>query len=258
MLLYPLKVNSMSRESTFLKHESCPNCGSRDNLGRFDDGHAWCFGCGYYEPAKIEACIKAIQRNQDDRPTLNKLAVWLPDDVEVTIPDRAKEWFYQYDMTEFDLKNNRVLWSEYKQRMIFPVYDDNNNLLMWQGRYFGPPNPKEPKWLTRGMNEEVFHILTYSGEHDTIVVCEDVISAIKIAKAGFTAMPLWGCVINSSRWIRFKHITDEIIIWLDPDKRNEAVKQSIKGKENNIQTKVILSCKDPKEHSIEEIRLFLS
>jgi len=36
--------------SQFSHHEPCPQCGSRDNLARFDDGHAYCFGCRYYEP----------------------------------------------------------------------------------------------------------------------------------------------------------------------------------------------------------------
>jgi len=36
-------------ESEFLQHEPCPECGSRDNLGRYSDGHAHCFGCGYRE-----------------------------------------------------------------------------------------------------------------------------------------------------------------------------------------------------------------
>ena len=35
--------------STLLFHEPCPECGSRDNLGRYDDGHGYCFGCHYYE-----------------------------------------------------------------------------------------------------------------------------------------------------------------------------------------------------------------
>jgi len=35
--------------SVCIAHEPCPQCGSRDNLGRYSDGHGWCFGCGYYE-----------------------------------------------------------------------------------------------------------------------------------------------------------------------------------------------------------------
>ena len=33
----------------FLRHEPCPKCLSRDNLARYSDGHAFCFGCSYYE-----------------------------------------------------------------------------------------------------------------------------------------------------------------------------------------------------------------
>jgi len=36
-------------ESFCLFKEPCPECGSKDNLGRYSDGHAWCFGCGYRE-----------------------------------------------------------------------------------------------------------------------------------------------------------------------------------------------------------------
>ena len=38
-----------TEESAFRRHESCPSCGSRDNLGRYSDGPGYCFGCGYYE-----------------------------------------------------------------------------------------------------------------------------------------------------------------------------------------------------------------
>jgi len=38
-------------DSTFVRHEKCPSCGSKDNLGRYSDGHAVCFSpdCNYYE-----------------------------------------------------------------------------------------------------------------------------------------------------------------------------------------------------------------
>lgn len=40
----------MNSDSSFIRKEPCPNCGSRDNLARYSDGHAFCFGCDYYEP----------------------------------------------------------------------------------------------------------------------------------------------------------------------------------------------------------------
>lgn len=38
-------------ESSLVRKEPCPACGSRDNLARYSDGHAYCFsqGCGHYE-----------------------------------------------------------------------------------------------------------------------------------------------------------------------------------------------------------------
>lgn len=40
----------MENDSSFVRKEPCPKCGSRDNLGRYSDGHAHCYGCHYYEP----------------------------------------------------------------------------------------------------------------------------------------------------------------------------------------------------------------
>ena len=38
-------------QSSFVRHEPCPSCNSRDNLARYSDGHAYCFGCEYRETA---------------------------------------------------------------------------------------------------------------------------------------------------------------------------------------------------------------
>jgi twinkle protein len=44
-----MTYNQHETTSTFVRHEPCPSCGSRDNLGRFSDGHGYCFGCHYRE-----------------------------------------------------------------------------------------------------------------------------------------------------------------------------------------------------------------
>ena len=40
--------------SDFVAHEPCPDCGSKDNLARYADGHGYCFGCEYYEESTEE------------------------------------------------------------------------------------------------------------------------------------------------------------------------------------------------------------
>lgn len=38
-----------AEESEFIAKEPCPECGSKDNLARYSDGHGYCFGCDHYE-----------------------------------------------------------------------------------------------------------------------------------------------------------------------------------------------------------------
>jgi len=56
-------------DSEFLHKEACPQCGSRDNLARYSDGHAYCFsmGCEYYEPAtENQQAPTAPRKNKPD------------------------------------------------------------------------------------------------------------------------------------------------------------------------------------------------
>lgn len=58
----------IDEESTCIGHEPCPKCGSSDNLARYDDGHAHCFGmgCDYWEPATGEQpAAPRVKRNKD-------------------------------------------------------------------------------------------------------------------------------------------------------------------------------------------------
>lgn len=56
----------MESESVFVQREPCPACGSRDNLARYSDGHAHCFGqmCDYYEPADEEFTTTGTTKRQ--------------------------------------------------------------------------------------------------------------------------------------------------------------------------------------------------
>ena len=45
-------------------HEPCPKCGSKDNLARYDDGHAFCYGggCGYRESGNSSTNVSHINK----------------------------------------------------------------------------------------------------------------------------------------------------------------------------------------------------
>lgn len=77
----------------FIHHEPCPSCGSRDNLARYSDGSAFCFGCrhlevgdnqppslnidgrqrkGYRSNMLEQGEIKALSKRRLDRATCEK------------------------------------------------------------------------------------------------------------------------------------------------------------------------------------------
>ena len=70
----------MSTESTFVQHESCPSCGSSDNLARYSDGHAVCFsgGCTHYEHGKGQIG-QAVQRKPTRLLEMTGVVAAIPD-----------------------------------------------------------------------------------------------------------------------------------------------------------------------------------
>ena len=60
--------------ANFVRHEPCPNCGSKDNLAIYDDGSYHCFSdCGYTKPSQeyIEANYKV--KGKKEMETSNKV-----------------------------------------------------------------------------------------------------------------------------------------------------------------------------------------
>ena len=59
--------------SEFTNHEPCPECASTDNLARYTDGHAYCFGCGYYEHADGSSTNLTNHQQQERKPMTTDL-----------------------------------------------------------------------------------------------------------------------------------------------------------------------------------------
>ena len=50
------------QQGTFVQHEACPECGSKDNLARYSTGQGYCFGCGHWEAPKGEGKVEIVAR----------------------------------------------------------------------------------------------------------------------------------------------------------------------------------------------------
>lgn len=267
-------------ENRFIKNTACPKCREEgkdrhgDNLATYSDGSSYCWSCGFSymgDSSLVRFLDKRISSVPKEYPR-----IVLPEDSSPVYPDRALKWINSYELTRIDLLNNGILWSDKESRLIFPFWNEGE-LLGWQGRYFGNDATKK-KWYSRGKLDNIFHILFNGRVKQTppsplklgrvghamndaarkIVLVEDIVSALKVSKVGIDAMPLFGVNIKL-RWpyIRILGYT-EAFIFLDPDMHPRIVKESRVGCLNGITTHAVLSSKDPKEHTLEEIRTYLN
>lgn len=239
---------------TFIRHDECPNCRrigndrSGNNLAIYSDGGSYCFACGYSTKSASLSRLKEIPR--ESRTTIH-----LPTDVDGDLPKKARDYLQQYALTELDIKKNVVLWSEYYQRVIFPYFSEQG-LLAWQGRYLGLD--KKAKWFSQGQLHEFFHIVG-NKKADTVVLTEDVISAIKVGHCpAVCAIPLFGSHISTRRLLQLKLLYGNIFIWLDKDKQRDAVKFSNQARQFGLSSSTIITDLDPKEYTDNQIQGILN
>lgn len=241
--------------SNWVSNGPCPSCGSKDNLATYDDGHKWCWGCGFYVPADgLSAVRRLLEPPQDDKTN----QVVLPHDVDTNYSTEALKWVMQYDLSRSDLIKNRVLWSDDRELLIFSLTDGEGRLVAWQGRNFG--TKYRTKWFGRGNLEDTFIFFPRNTKGITrIIFVEDIISAIKIGKAedsaggSDVAMPIFGSHVSRKRLSRCSFFTKNISFWLDRDKAKEAIKFQQNAMSLGFNSSVIITEKDPKEYSEKEI-----
>lgn len=245
----------MAADSYLIKQERCPKCYARgkdnssDNLAVYSDGHSYCFSCGYHIGAnKVEAFKRALEPLKPIKDT----DVYLPEDVSTEYPYKALQWVSQYELTKTDLLNHGVLWSDSLSRLIFPIYS-TDGVVAWQGRYFG--EEEKAKWFGKGPLSMVYNIL--GKDASKLILVEDILSGIRCADY-YHAMPLYGSHISLKRWEHLKLLGyTRVCIFLDPDKRKEALVFGKEGSLFGITTHIILANKDPKEINRDELKELL-
>jgi len=233
--------------ANFVRHEPCDRCGSKDNLGVYDDGSTYCFGChAYHGPSTRTSLYRKSHSCESDR------GINLPYDCSTFIPFGPLLWIEKYDLTFNDLQGNHVLWSDSRSLLIFPYYKEGQ-IICWQGRYFGD-DAGHPKWLTKGPKEPVETIYGAGRHHPSLFLVEDVISAIKLGKLADT-MPLLGCSLSMRKMLAIKKKGyKEIVFWLDRDKASSAVKQARTASMIGLSIKQVITDKDPKDLNTEYLQ----
>jgi len=251
----------MNFSQSIVSHEQCPKCAligkdtNKDNFGVFADGGKWCIACGHFEPSKgLNVGRLALAHTTKQEREKNKNDnLSLPSDYTVDLPKIAWNWLKFYGITDEEIDTHKIGWSEQYKRLIFPVFAEGN-LLMYQGRSF---DLGHSKYHTGGFPEKVFHILGDTGG-DELVVVEDIVSAIKVSRQN-ACLPLWGSVLSTKRLVTLSDLFPRLLIWLDHDKQEYAIKRGAYAKplfKEGI--RVIVSEYDPKVYGDAEILNFIT
>ena len=230
-------------DSRFLQHESCPSCGSKDNLARYSDGGAWCFGCKYRERGNTSLRSR-IQSFQLPENRAGSLA--LPYDSSTELPTEALQWLYKYELTEQEIKEHGFIWSGSNGGIVMPCTTDSNSLVGYQIRRISTEHRQRYEIRGNKLQMSINSLKRTAGSH--LIFVEDLLSAIKVAR--FTpCIPLYGSILPPEllEWSlkRFNRFS----LWLDPDKRKECVKQCLNYSQKGYDIKPIFSNVDPKECS---------
>ena len=173
-------------------------------------------------------------------------------DAQKNLGVKAWQWLGKYGILKSETEN--WLWSEQKEWLIFPILEECGKIVVWQARNFSTTRPK-PKTLTFGAVGEVLYLL---GSGETVVIVEDIISATKVARCT-SALPVFGSNIPLQTLTRLVARFKNLVIWLDKDMAGKSVAAAERARQFGFESvRSVITDRDPKEYTDEEIKGFLS
>lgn len=233
-------------------------------ITRCEDGLtilAYCHHCGKrgYHNQTDSANIKTLLAAKENRKVLAKVGGKyehkLPRDCKSfgsDWPTPARVWVRRYGITKRELDDYGICYSESLGRVVMPVYD-GDGLALYQARKIFDFDDG-PKYLTyHNRNGSVW--FSHLPSIRTLVICEDILSAIKVSRLLPSCAVLGTSISDKSFNIITKQF-DEFIIFMDDDNIDVRTKQltlknrlEMFGKVRIVHTKG----KDAKEHTNQQL-----
>ena len=234
---------------SFLKHSSCPACGSKDNLANYSDGSKWCFGCHYYERGDTSPFVKEREDGETEELDDRQRMVELYERSGEELDERAVKWLSSFGVDVARGIGAGFKWNSYWEQLLFPLFDKGGHLCCVQAKNFNSERAKKAKYYNTG--DKSLSCTTY-GSGTTLVLCEDVVSSLRIG-ATTASMPLLGTSIAKERLAALKGLYSELVVWLDADKWKEATEIAQQAQLLGYKARALFTELDPKEYTDKEI-----
>lgn len=256
----------------------CPECGEGTNTNAAILNHTvrgyslFCHACGYnpFQDKGVQT-LQELQRlkelnEQAERYTDKHVRV--PSDFTKDIPLAGRLWLYSAGISPTIWNEYSIGYSESLQRVILPVYGSNGELIWYQGRavhegqrpkYLNPTVPKDGRMFIHRSDVSI-------SDTTTVIVCEDILSAIRVGKASssletdgnkYLGVSLLGTKLTTES-INELGNAKRVISWFDADNAGTKARADL-YKAVGIFTTVnsIRSERDPKRYSDQDIRRFI-
>jgi hypothetical protein len=194
--------------------------------------------------------------NKDNASVVTK-KVTLPSDFTADIPASGLLWLRTYGVNEDEIRRYHFGYSPRLDRLILPVFRDGE-LVFWQGRNLSSDTSR-PKYMNvRSQRSDI--VLFVNNQTSKVVLVEDILSCLAVARAGVSAVALLGSYVKMDllRDVLADADIACIKVWLDPDKRQEACKYAKQLRALGYSASpIVLAHQDPKCYKPEEVQRFI-
>lgn len=223
---------------------------------------AYCFRCNRSEYERVG--VRTLEKILLDKRNLDAVkarGVAIPQDFTDVVPAPHNLWYLTKGLTGEDMQANGVGWSEDAQRIVLPVRNGGHlDALQLRAvhpdqkpKYLNPIGPSVAKavFVPVGLRQDFTNI-----GKDFIVVTEDILSAIKLDKAGIPAVSILGTNPTDARLNRILLHSNRILWWFDNDpagrrgsRIGKCVSELMGADSSEIYTDL-----DPKMYDLQTIR----
>lgn len=260
-------------KSKSLSVQYCKYSGQKEEYQGMSGYLYHCFRCGMKGfRVEGESTPEDIISNKRSRSAMDvsyatKNDLQLPADFSNELPEQAWLWLNKYGITAEEAHAYNFGYSYFYDRLIMPVYENGSNskLIYWQGRNLGKATTEKPKYINAKQDrldiffrvgQEGIEANREAGRPLRVVLVEDIISAIKVGRQ----YPCIALLTTSmpNEFIQSLSSYEEVIIWLDYDKKAKMVRDVLKFQSFGIKARRVLTVKDPKAYSDEEIKEILN
>lgn len=241
-------------------------CGDPGSLSLTREGsllRGHCFRCGAHASFREqESLADKLRRVQAEAAADSEAvaSVSLPEPRVYPLrewPTQAALWLYKMGFSPRMIEDMGIYWCPRIGRVVVPIMQDGH-AVFWQARAVS----RMPKWIGPKLPRQGLVVRYSVGRGDTIVLCEDMLSAHKVAQVT-EAWPLLGTKLQTM----LGPLLDSgkrVAVWLDNDVgrrgfnnnpgQNSAKKILATLRAYGIDARNIVTDKDPKWYNREFIR----